>query len=164
MTNFTTIKLVGQRMLVKGTDKFGTNGEAVLSTEQWDELTTNQQYNRASDAFEAAVERFFEPLTSAAEKLSVSLDKPSDPVSYVVLEEPTEGVEARSGHLVRLNEDSIVLRLIEDNDTDRLVWVDGDLEVLDSEPKPATLSETIAALTDAGVTDVADVLSEGQES
>ena len=86
------------------------------------------------DGFGAdARKEFFAPLVEAAEKAQKTVEVPTDAIAYVTLEEATEGTPATPGQVVKLNHDSIVLRILESGDTDRLVWVDGGLEVLAAE-------------------------------
>lgn len=133
--SFSITRLVNHRVLVQGEDTFGTSGKVTLNSEQWDEINADTQYSQALDAFDAAVESFFAPLIEAADAATAAtLPSPQDPMSYVVLNEAVEGVEAKSAQLIHLNDDSIVIRLIESGDTDRLVWVDGKLEVLELVP------------------------------
>jgi hypothetical protein len=134
--SFTTSKLTGERVLVRGSDIFGTEGSTVLDSSQWVEMSSRKEFSQATEEFEKAVEEFFAPLTRAAEKASKKLEKPTDAISYVVLQEATEGVEAKPAQLVKLTHDSICLRLIEQGDTDRLIWVNDTLEVLAPEDVP----------------------------
>lgn len=129
---FTSSRLVGNRVMVQGTDVLGTHGQTILDSTQWDEVNANQAFDTATEAFEAAVEEFFAPLTEAAEKANQALVKPDDPASYVVLREATTGVRPDAGEVIKLTRDSIVLRLIEQGDTARLVWVNGELEILEA--------------------------------
>lgn len=130
--SFNTQRLVNNRVLVSGTDVFGTEGRVTVDSSQWDDIKGNQKYDQAMDAFDDAVESFFAPLVEAAEKANEAgkVEQPTDSASYVVLNEAVEGVDAVSATLVHLNDDSIVLRLIEQDETDRLIWVDDKLEVL----------------------------------
>ena len=57
-----------------------------------------------------------------------------DPSTFVVLREEVAGQPAQPGLLVKLNHDSVVLRLLEQGNHQRLVWVDNTLEVLESQP------------------------------
>lgn len=134
--SFSITRLVNHRVLVTGTDTFDVSGKVTLDSSQWDEIKANTQYSEALDAFDAAVESFFAPLVEAAEaaEKAAPVAVPVDPMSYVVLNEEVEGVQAQPAQLIHLNADSIVLRLIEFGDTDRLVWVDGRLEVLEQLP------------------------------
>lgn len=127
---FTTTQLTGDRVLVQGTDIAGYAGKTVIDGAQWAELNARTNLNKAQEAFDSAVEDFFKPLQDAADKIEKSLAKPIDSSSYVVLDEGTEGVHATPRQVVHLTHDSIVLRLIEDGQSDRLLWVNDELEVI----------------------------------
>ena len=64
--SFTTTALVGNRVLVTGTDFLGTEGKAVLDSSQWVAVNARKQHKQASKEFDDAVEEFFKPLTEAA--------------------------------------------------------------------------------------------------
>jgi hypothetical protein len=136
MSTFSITRLVGDRAVVKGTDVFGVEGQTTVFTTQWDEINANTAYDQATEAFEAAVEEFFAPLTKAAEAMHQSVSRPSDSVGYVVLREAQDAVPAQAEHIVKLTKDSVVLRLVEQGDFDRLVWVGEDLEVLAEAGQP----------------------------
>lgn len=127
---FTITRLANQRALVKGTDVLGSTGETVISTQQWDEINLHNRQHEAEDAFAAEVEKFFEPLTKAADAMHVNLQQPRDPASFIVIHEGVEPTPGEQAHVVQLSPDSVVLRLVEQGNTDRLVWVDGELELL----------------------------------
>lgn len=117
--------MLGDQALVYGTDKFGNTGKTSVSTTQWDELKARANFSSAVEDFDAAVEAFFKPLTEAAENAEKAMQrKQQDPSEYIVLTEGTEGIEATPAEIVALSPDSIILRLIEEGNTDRLVWVD----------------------------------------
>ncbi|HQZ84089.1 MAG TPA: hypothetical protein PLB21_00485 [Actinomycetota bacterium] len=108
-----------------GTDITGKSGQTIVSTVQWDELTGRDNFSKATADFDAAVEKFFAPLEKAAKKAKKALERPSqDPAEYIVLKEAVKGRESQPAEVVALNRDSIILRLIEEGQTDRLVWVD----------------------------------------
>lgn len=133
--SFEVKRLVNHRAIVSGTDTFGVTGSAALDTTQWDEIQANVKFDQATEAFDEVVEEFFAPMLAAADNVKAALvPRPEDPASYVVLSEEVEGVEAKPRVLVRLDDDTIVLRLIDSGETDRLVWVDGKLEVLEHSP------------------------------
>ena len=85
---FTTSRLTGERVLVRGTDVFGTTGSTVLDSSQWTEVNSRKEFSQATDEFDAAVQAFFAPLTEAAEKINKKLEKPTDACRYVVLRRP----------------------------------------------------------------------------
>lgn len=124
--SFVVQQMLGDKALVSGTDHRGAEGKTIVSTTQWDELKARQNFSAAAEDFDAAVEAFFKPLTKAAKKVQKQLaqSREQDPAEYVVLREGTEGVQAEAPQIVGLTHDSIVLRLIEEGQTDRLVWVD----------------------------------------
>lgn len=124
--SFVVQNMLGDQALVSGTDHRGFDGKTIVSTTQWDELKARTNFSSAVEDFDAAVEEFFKPLTEAAEKAAkASAGKPQDSSEYVVLKEGTEGVKSEPAQIVALTKDSIILRLIEEGNTDRLVWVDG---------------------------------------
>ena len=128
--SFQVQQMLGSKALVSGTDVRGQTGSAVISTEQWDELKARSEFNDSVEAFDAAVAEFFKPLTDAAEAVADSVPE-QDSMEYVVLEESVEGVTSKPAQIVELTTDSIILRLIEEGQTDRIVWVsDTELGIL----------------------------------
>lgn len=122
---FTVQTMLGGTALVAGTDITGKSGQTIVSTVQWNELTGRDNFSKATADFDAAVEKFFAPLEKAAKKAKKALERPSqDPSEYIVLKEAVKGRESQPAEVVALNRDSIILRLIEEGQTDRLVWVD----------------------------------------
>lgn len=143
---FTTSKLVGSRVLVKGTDGSGTEGQVVLDSTQWDEVNSTDMFKQAEADFDRAVEAFFAPLTEATEAIGKALHKPRDPLSYVVLQEGSDGVAPVNEVLVQLSHDSKILRLISDGKSDRLVWVGDSLEILEVDDElPFEAAEVLSA-------------------
>ena len=122
---FTVQTMLGGTALVFGTDITGKSGETIVSTVQWDELTGRDNFSKATADFDAAVEKFFAPLEKAAKKAKKALECPAqDPAEYIVLKEAVKGRVAEPAQVVALSKDSIILRLIEEGNTDRLVWID----------------------------------------
>lgn len=122
---FVVQNMLGDQALVSGSDHLGNEGKTIVSTVQWDELKARKNFSAATEDFDAAVEEFFKPLTEAAEALEKTINaKAPDAASFIVLKEATEGVQSEPAHVVALTKDSIILRLIEEGNTDRLVWVD----------------------------------------
>ena len=117
--------MLNAQALVSGRDATGNEGKTIVSTSQWDELKARTNFSSASEDFDAAVTAFFSPLTEASEKLeSAAARKEQDPAEYIVLKKGVEAVEGERDQIVELTRDSIILRLIEEGTTDRLVWVD----------------------------------------
>lgn len=131
---FKQMKLTGERVLVSGTDTVGTENSTVLDASQWYEIQALQAHNEAHSEFDSAVEDFFAPLTEAIDKLESAGVKQVDPISYVTIHEGSEGTPGTDAVTLKLTADSIVLRLLEQGDTDRLIWVGDKLEVLEVLP------------------------------
>ncbi len=123
--SFTVQTMLGNTALVSGTDVAGNTGQTLVSTTQWEELQQRSNFSKATEDFDAAVEEFFKPLTEAAEKATAAAAaKQQDSAEFIVLKEGTEGVAGKPAQIVQLSKDSIILRLIEEGTTDRLVWID----------------------------------------
>ena len=129
MSEFNTTILAGQRVLVTGSKK---NQQTILDSTEWDSVKAHQAYHLAGDAFDKAVTAFFAPIVEAAEKanaaLAESLPKRDD-AFVIVLSEGTEGVEEVEPEVIQLGRDAAILRMIEEGNTDRLVWVGDTIEV-----------------------------------
>lgn len=131
--SFTITKLAGDRALVKGRDAVGTYGQQILDAAEWTEVTALTKHNQAHEAFDEAVEAFFAPLTEAVDALKATAKPKQDPLFFVTLQEKSESVAGSDEILVHLSHDSAVLRLIEqDPDTERLLWVNDTLEILEA--------------------------------
>jgi hypothetical protein len=143
---FTTTALVDNRVLVQGTDFLGVDGKTVLDSSQWLEVNKATHFKEATNEFDAAVKEFFAPLTEASDKLeAIQKGDAPDPVTFVVLDEETKAVPGKPAHLVKLTKDSIILRLLEQGASDRLAWVNEELEIIAS-PSQATLPVDEAAV------------------
>ena len=129
MSEFNTTILAGQRVLVTGSKK---NQQTILDSTEWDSIKAHQAFHLAGDAFDEAVTAFFAPIVEAAEKanatLAESLPKRDD-AFVIVLSEGTEGVEEVEPEVIQLGRDAAILRMIEEGNTDRLVWVGDTIEI-----------------------------------
>ena len=129
MSEFNTTVLAGQRVLVTGSKK---NQQTILDSTEWDSIKAHQAFHLAGDAFDEAVTAFFAPIVEAAEKanatLAESLPKRDD-AFVIVLSEGTEGVEEVEPEVIQLGRDAAILRMIEEGNTDRLVWVGDTIEI-----------------------------------
>lgn len=130
MSEFNTTILAGQRVLVTGSKK---NQQTILDSTEWDSIKAHQAYLLAGDAFDKAVTAFFAPIVEAAEKVNAArttwrgLNR--DDAFVIVLSEGTEGVEAVEPEVIQMGRDAAILRMIEEGNTDRLVWVGDTLEI-----------------------------------
>lgn len=128
---FEILRLVGARAVVKGDDVNGVFGSTTLDTTEWDEVNADRKFSQAKDDFDAAVEAFFAPITNAAEQLNKMAEQPEvDPATYVVIDEGSAGSPSKPKILHHLSRDSVILRLVEQGETSRLVWVNDELEIL----------------------------------
>lgn len=134
---FTVTRLAGSEALVSGTDKFNVSGQTVVSTAQWDDIKNHKLYHSATEDFDAKVKEFFSDILDAAAEVQAVLDgstKAQDPTEFVVFSEGTEGVEAVEPEVKRLSKDSQILRLIEEGNSDRLLWVHDELVITEYIP------------------------------
>lgn len=121
---FTTTNLVNDQVLVADGKK-----SEVLDGSQWAALKARQAHGQAHETFDAAVEAFFAPITEAAEALEATSFTEVDPITVVVLDEGEVGTPSRHAVVEQLTRDSIILRLIEEGETKRLVWVGDRIEI-----------------------------------
>lgn len=131
---FKTQALTGNRVIVSGTDVNGVQNQTVVDGAEWASIKAERNFGDAEAAFGASVEEFFAPLLEAAEAMGKALEVPTDELEYLVISEGVEATPGTEAHVVRLSRDSQILRLIEEGDSDRLVWVGDDLEILAAEP------------------------------
>ena len=143
---FNVTELSGHRALVTG----DANQQCILDTTERDELRLLIENREVDQMFDEDIEDFFAPLTRAAElhdlrheALAQEFEQSDDPAFNFVLKEAVEGVEAVKEERVILGHDSVVLRLIDSGQTDRLVWVGNDtIEVIALQrPEPVVFDE-----------------------
>lgn len=126
---FTTTELANDRVLVEGTDVRGREGQQVLDASTWFERKRRTEVSAAHDAFDAKVAEFFAPIEEAAAQLEAAHRIEIDPLLYVVEQEEVEGRAPQAERLVQLDNASAILRAIETGNTDRLIWVNGELTI-----------------------------------
>lgn len=171
---FNVTELAGHRALVTG----DANQQCILDTTERDELRFMLENREVDEMFEENIEDFFAPLTRAAElhdlqheALAKQFAQADDPAFNFVMKAGVEGVEAVEEERVVLSHDSVVLRLIDSGQTDRLVWVGNDtIEVIAQKQPARTVVDEIdiddlpAEFKDSlrnAFTAMADRLSEG---
>ena len=136
---FNVTELAGHRALVTG----DANQQCILDTTERDELRLLIENREVDQMFDEDIEDFFAPLTRAAELhdrrhelLTQQFNQADDPAFSLVLKEAVEGVEGVEEERVVLSHDSVVLRLIDSGQTDRLVWVGNDrIDVVAHNPR-----------------------------
>lgn len=132
-----TINLAGNKVLVRGTDRFGVQGEQIVDATEWLELNGNDAHSAAHDAFEKAVEDFFAPLTAAVDELNAAhAPEALDPLLFFVTGNKVDAVDAEEQVITELSIDSVILRAIESGNSDRLIWINNELVVTALEPTP----------------------------
>lgn len=131
---FTTTKLAGNRVLVSGTDSRSFTGETVLDSTEWEAVKAHRAHDAAHGEFDKEVEKFFAPITKAAEKLTSAHTAPQLDEAYaLVISAAVEGTPSQDAEVIILGHDAAVLRMLEDNPKDaakRLVWIDKTLEII----------------------------------
>ena len=134
--SFTTTELVNNRVLVEGTDRLGILNRTVLDTTQFNELYQSDQHAAAHEAFDAAVDAFYAPLLEAVEAFDTAHAAARDEDLFeVVVQEAVEPTAGQPEIRRRLTQDTVILRLIEQGDDDRLIWIGDSLEIT----KPAVV-------------------------
>lgn len=118
---FSVTPLANHGVLVQGTDKFGRKGKTRLRSEVWSAVKSYREQKLAEAEFDTTVSEFFGPLIEAAEKLNY---RSTDEDAIVVIEPAIEGVEAAEEQHVHLDEEGVIIRILEEGDHDRLIWVD----------------------------------------
>lgn len=121
---FTVTPLVSGGHLVEGQDSKGVEGTTVLTSDSWDYVLHLRAHEVADADFEAAVDKFFAPLTKAADKARALLAGPTNEWGHVTIGEDVEGKSARA---IDLDEHGILLRILDETDGSSLRWVADDL-------------------------------------
>lgn len=148
---FSTTELTGDRVLVTGVDVRGMIGEVVVDASQWRQIKRRQTKKEVVAEVEAAIDNLLAPVQAAIDSAKSKLELPKvDPLLYYVEQEGSEGVQSKPELTIKLTHDSVILRAIEEGHEDRLVWVNGTLE-LTAAPIPST-PEPESALPDTGDT------------
>ena len=129
MSNFTTILLANEFVLVEGTDVRGNYGGCVVHGGEWLAIKRALGTDTAKAQLDAAIEEFFKPLVEAADAFTAAKAPVVDALSVVVLNEGTAGEPAREREVFHLSRDSQILRAIEEGATDRLLWVHSELRI-----------------------------------
>jgi hypothetical protein len=151
MTLITTA-LVAHQYLVEGKDSGEREGSTILDGTQFDEIALHEEHGAAHEDFDRAVERFFAPLTDAADRLTAKHEADEDPLSYYEISRETEATEARPAERISLTHDTMVLRALLRGaaSVDRVRWVGADkLAITKADAwKTATTTPPPSALPD----------------
>lgn len=125
--SFTITYLAGDRALVQE-----DTHQIILDAEEYLAMKLRQEKTCLIEAFDQTVEDFFGPIVEAAEKVNKLQAKEADldPDFHVVFTEAVEGVEPVRREAYKLTKDTVILRLIEEGRTERLIWIGDQLEIL----------------------------------
>ena len=125
--SFTITYLAGDRALVQEADH-----QIILDAEEYISMKRHQEKTGLIAQYDQSVADFFKPLTDAADKIKDAEAQADriDPDFLFVLAEGTEGEEPVRREVYRLGKDTVLLRLIEEGRTERLIWIGDQLEIL----------------------------------
>lgn len=125
--SFTITYLADDRALVQE-----DTHQIVLDAREYLAMKLRQEETGLIEAFDQTVEDFFGPIVEAAEKVNKLQAKEADldPDFHVVFTEAVEGVEPVRREAYKLTKDTVILRLIEEGRTERLIWIGDQLEIL----------------------------------
>ena len=125
--SFTITYLAGDRALVQE-----DTHQIILDAEEYLAMKLHQEKTGLIAQYDQSVADFFKPLTDMADKIK-SVEKQEsriDPDFHFVLAEGTEGEEPVRREVYRLEKSTVILRLIEEGRTERLIWIGDQLEIL----------------------------------
>ena len=125
--SFTVTYLAGDRALVQE-----DTHQIILDAEEYLAMKLRQEKTGLIAQFDQSVADFFKPLTDMADKIKSVKEQENriDPDFHFVLAEGTEGEEPVRREVYRLEKDTVILRLIEEGRTERLIWIGDQLEIL----------------------------------
>jgi hypothetical protein len=133
--SFNTIELMGDKVLVQGTDRNNASGRMVVDASQWNLLREVAAFDAAVADHGRVVEEFFAPIVQSSERVKALGSNEPDPLSYIETQAAVDGVKAVPAVRKKLSDDSIILRVLEQGQVDLLVWVAEDQLVV---AKPST--------------------------
>ena len=125
--SFTVTYLAGDRALVQE-----DTHQIILNAEEYLAMKLRQEKTGLIAQYDQSVADFFKPLTDVADKIKSVEEQENriDPDFHFVLAEGTEGEEPVRREVYRLEKDTVILRLIEEGRTERLIWIGDQLEIL----------------------------------
>lgn len=125
--SFTITYLAGDRALVQE-----DTHQIILDAEEYLAMKLRQEKTGLIAQYDQSVADFFKPLTDMADKIKSVEEQENriDPDFHFVLAEGTEGEEPVRREVYRLEKDTVILRLIEEGRTERLIWIGDQLEIL----------------------------------
>ena len=121
MNTFTTTALANGSVLVTGAD--GTRSyQTLLDGREFASLKQHEAVDMAEKDYDQKVRDFFAPLTDAVDALEDAARPTIDPAFIYIMEEGEESVEGRPATIIELDEDTVILRLLDQGNVTRLQW------------------------------------------
>ena len=121
MNTFTTTALANGSVLVTGAD--GTRSyQTLLDGREFASLKQHEAVNMAEKDYDQKVRDFFAPLTDAVDAVAEVARPTIDPAFIYIVEEGEESVEGRPATIIELDEDTVILRLLDQGNVARLQW------------------------------------------
>ena len=154
MSQFTLTELANDRLLVSGPDILGTEGTEVFYLSEYKNAMARVAEKEAIRAYDKSITDFFAPLTKATEELKEARDSvlnpKADPLSYIVIQEAVEHVEAQLATVVELSTRATIVRILltEPAHHDRLIWVNGQLELTKSNIVTSSTTPSFAPVSE----------------
>ena len=121
MNTFTTTALANGSVLVTGAA--GTRSyQTLLDGREFASLKQLEAMNMAEKDYDQKVRDFFAPLTDAVDAVEDVARPTIDPAFIYIVEEGEESVEGRPATIIELDEDTVILRLLDQGNVARLQW------------------------------------------
>ena len=118
---FTTTALANGSVLVTGWAKNGFF-RTILDGRGFAEIKQHEAVDMAEKDYDQKVRDFFAPLTDAAYALEDAARPTIDPAFIYIVDEGVESVEGKPATIIELDEDTVILRLLEQGNVARLQW------------------------------------------
>ena len=121
MNTFTTTALANGSVLVTGAAG-NRSYQTILDGRGFADLKQHETVDMAEKDYDQKVRDFFAPLTDAADALEDAARPTIDPAFIYIMDEGEKSVEGRPATIIELDEDTVILRLIEQGNVARLQW------------------------------------------
>ena len=121
MNTFTTTALANGSVLVTGADG-ARSYQTLLDGREFASLKQREAVSMAEKDYDQKVRDFFAPLTDAVDAVAEVARPTIDPAFIYIVEEGEESVEGRPATIIELDEDTVILRLLDQGNVARLQW------------------------------------------
>ena len=128
MSTFNVTKLANHRVLVTGDTDVQS---VVFDSTEWDEIKGRQSFSQADTMFAEKIAEFFAPLTEAADaaKALAAKENQPDEAFFVTLQKGIMPTQGENEVTAVLSKDAAILRMLDNGDTSRLIWVGASIEI-----------------------------------